>query len=245
MTKKFAVCFSGYPRFVRTVFPNIKKNFLDGLGSYDIYANLQWDSENWEGSQIHHENTIKYETNELQDFMELYTPLDMVKCRVNEPFVYDASGYDKLSAEPDMHVTAEKAKDIMYRFKSQYQGIADCVKLVENPDDYEYFVRMRTDLIFESEIEMKDLESEGIMDQNGHVAGADRHWADWCFIVPTKHLDFYDDLAKVEDHFADGIIHMHKIIENVGRPYGINHYEFGVGTPSTSHLFGDLLETGQ
>ena len=46
MTKKFAVCFSGYPRFVRTVFPNIKKNFLDGLGSYDIYANLQWDSKN-------------------------------------------------------------------------------------------------------------------------------------------------------------------------------------------------------
>ena len=177
--------------------------------------------------------------------MELYTPLDMVKCRVNEPFVYDASGYDKLSAEPDMHVTAEKAKDIMYRFKSQYQGIADCVKLVENPSDYEYFIRMRTDLIFESEIEMKDLESEGIMDQNGHVAGADRHWSDWFFIVPTKHLAFYDDLAKVEDHFADGIIHMHKIIENVGRPYGINHYEFGVGTPSTSHLFGDLLETGQ
>jgi hypothetical protein len=104
---------------------------------------------------------------------------------------------------------------------------------------------MRTDLIFESEIEMKDLESEGIMDQNGHVAGADRHWSDWFFIVPTKHLAFYDDLAKVEDHFADGIIHMHKIIENVGRPYGINHYEFGVGTPSTSHLFGDLLETGQ
>ena len=77
MTKKFAVCFSGYPRFVRTVFPNIKKNFLDGLGSYDIYANLQWDSENWKGSQIHHENNIKYENNELQDFMELYSPLDL------------------------------------------------------------------------------------------------------------------------------------------------------------------------
>ena len=38
---------------------------------------------------------------------------------------------------------------------------------------------------------------------------------------------------------------MHKIIENVGRPYGINHYEFDVGTPSTSNLFGDLLQTGQ
>ena len=245
MKKKFAVCFSGYPRFVKTTFDNIKTNFLDGLGSYDIYANLQWDSENWKGSQVHHENKITFENNELEDFKEVYTPCNLVKCQVNEPFVYDVSWYDKLSAEPDMSVTPEKAKDIMYRFKSQYQGIADCVKLVENPDDYEYFVRMRTDLIFESEIEMKDLETEGIMDQNGHVAGADRHWSDWFFIVPTKHLAFYDDLAKVEDHFGNGIIHMHKIIENVGRPYGINHYEFGVGTPSTSDLFGDLLQTGQ
>ena len=118
MKKKFAVCFSGYPRFVRTTFPNIKKNFLDGLGEYDIYANLQWDEKNWKGSKIHHENKIKFETNELEDFKELYTPLNMVKCQVNEPFVYDTSDYDKLSAEPDMSVTPEKAKDIVYRFKS-------------------------------------------------------------------------------------------------------------------------------
>ena len=113
MTKKFAVCFSGYPRFVRTVFPNIKKNFLDGLGSYDIYASLQWDSENWKGSQIHHENKVTFEKNELEDFMEVYTPCNLVKCQVNEPFVYDVAGYDKLSAEPDMSITPEKAKDIM------------------------------------------------------------------------------------------------------------------------------------
>ena len=242
MKKKFAVCFSGYPRFVRTTFPNIKKNFLDGLGSYDIYANLQWDDDNWKGSMIHHESNITFENNELEDFKEIYTPLNMVKCQVNKPFVYDVSDYDKLSAEYDLHLTSEKAKDIMYRVKSQYQGIADCVKLVENPDDYEYFVRMRTDLIFESEIEMKDLETDDIMNQNGYVAGADRHWSDWFIIVPTKHLAFYDDLAKVEDHFADGIIHMHKIIENVGRPYNIDHYEFGVGVPSTNkELFGNLL----
>ena len=36
MKKKFAVCFSGYPRFAKTTFDNIKTNFLDGLGSYDI-----------------------------------------------------------------------------------------------------------------------------------------------------------------------------------------------------------------
>ena len=68
MKKKFAVCFSGYPRFVKTTFDNIKTNFLDGLGSYDIYAYLQWYSENWKGSQVHHENKITIENNELEDF---------------------------------------------------------------------------------------------------------------------------------------------------------------------------------
>ena len=42
MSKKFAVCFSGYPRFVRKQFDSIKKNILDGLGEYDIYAYFQW-----------------------------------------------------------------------------------------------------------------------------------------------------------------------------------------------------------
>ena len=242
MTKKFAVCFSGYPRFVRTTFPNIKKNFLDGLGDYDIYANLQWDSENWKDIQIHHEHNDKFEINELEDFKELYTPLNLKKLQVNDPFVFDVSYYDKVSAEPDMNITPEKAKDVLYRFKSQYQGIADCVKLVDDPNDYEYFIRMRTDLVFHSEIQMQDLESDEILDQNGHVAGADRHYADWFFIVPTKHLAFYDDLAKIEDHFKDGIVHMHKMMEDIGKPYGIEHYEFEVGTPSTSKLFGELLK---
>ena len=36
--------------------------------------------------------------------------LDMVKCRVNEPFVYDVSDYDKLSAEPDMSCHTRESK---------------------------------------------------------------------------------------------------------------------------------------
>lgn len=241
MKKKFAVCFSGYPRFVRNTFDKIKENFLDGLGSYDIYANLQWDSD-WQNLQIHHEFNDKFENNELEDFEELYTPLNLKKLQVNDPFVFDVSNYEMLSAEPDMVLTLEKSRDILYRFKSQYQGIYDCVKLVENPNDYEYFVRMRTDLIFHSEINMENLESEIVMNQNGYVAGGDRHFSDWFFVVPTKHIQFYEELAKVENHFKDGIVHMHKIIENVGKPYGIQPFEFHVGTPSTSQYFGNLLK---
>ena len=70
MTKKFAVCFSGYPRFVRKQFDSIKKNILDGLGDYDIYANFQW-TDDWREKQIHHEYKDKFEVNELEEFEEV------------------------------------------------------------------------------------------------------------------------------------------------------------------------------
>tara|TARA_B100000900_G_scaffold415560_1_gene445969 strand:+ start:3857 stop:4594 length:738 start_codon:yes stop_codon:yes gene_type:complete len=242
MKKKFAVCFSGYPRFVRTTFDKIKENFLDGLGEYDIYANLQWDSKNWQQMEIHHEHSDKFENNELEDFKNLYSDLNLKKLQVNEPFEFDVSYYNKLSAEPDMRLSLEKSRDILYRFKSQYQGIADCIKLIDNVEDYDYIVRMRTDLVFETLIEMKDLETDKILNQNGHVAGWDRHYSDWFFIVPTKSIGFVDDLAKVESHFGNGIVHMHKMIEDVAKPYGIEHEELYVGTPSTSKMFGELLK---
>ena len=98
MKKKFAVCFSGYPRFVRTTFDKIKENFLDGLGEYDIYANLQWDSKNWQQMEIHHEHSDRFENNELEDFKNLYSDLNLKKLQVNEPFEFDVSYYNKLSS---------------------------------------------------------------------------------------------------------------------------------------------------
>ena len=71
MSKKFAVCFSGYPRFVRQQFKSIKENFLDGLGDYDVYAKFQW-KDDYKNIQIHHEYDDKFEVNELEDFKELY-----------------------------------------------------------------------------------------------------------------------------------------------------------------------------
>ena len=88
MSKKFAVCFSGYPRFVRKQFDSIKKNILDGLGEYDTYAYFQW-KDDWQNEQIHHEYTDKFEVNELEEFKELYEPLNLKKIEVI--FLYPSS----------------------------------------------------------------------------------------------------------------------------------------------------------
>lgn len=238
--KKFAVCFSGYPRFVKTCFNNIKENLLDGLGEYDIYANFQW-NEDWQNTEIHHEFKDTYTTNEVEDFIELYSGLNLKNIKINKPFKYNTLKYKKLSLEPDLFLDLNSSRDILYRMKSQYQGIADCIKLATS-SDYEFFIRVRTDMIFDYELNFTKLESDHILCQNGYVAGYDRHFSDWFFIVPSTQINFFDDLANLEEHFSNGIIHMHKLIAKVGKPYNIDHYEFGANIPSTTKKYTLLKE---
>ena len=109
--KKFAVCFSGYPRFVKRCFNNIKEDFLDGLGEYDVYANFQW-NEDWQNTEIHHEFKDAYETNEINDFIELYTSLNLKGIKITKPFEYDTSNYNKLSVEPDLNINLDVSRNI-------------------------------------------------------------------------------------------------------------------------------------
>ncbi len=228
MTKKFAVCFSGYPRFVRKQFDSIKKNILDGLGEYDTYAYFQW-KDDWQNEQIHHEYRDKFEVNELEEFKELYEPLNLKKIEVIKPYNFDEEVAQITHASPMGSV--EEAQDVFYRMKCQFQGMYDCAKLIENLDDYEYIIRMRTDLIPVSEIDLKDLEGDAPINQDGFVAGPDRPWSDWFFIVPTKQIQFLKDLAE-GPHNDGHLMHTHTFIGEVGEPYGIEHYEFNIRTPT-------------
>jgi hypothetical protein len=232
--KKFAVCFSGYPRFIKESFPNIKEFFLDGLGSFDIFANLQWPEE-WEDLKIHHEFDALFKENELENFKKAYNDLNLKELKVNPPFQFDTSYYNKTSTDPSLPLNLEQSRDILYRFKSQYQGILDCSNLVKTPSDYEYYIRVRTDLIFKEKIDLRDFSSTSIINQDGFCTGYDRNYSDWFFIVPSQHLNFFNSLSMVEDHFRDGIIHMHKIIEKLSEKYPIEHKEMWVRTPSTEN----------
>jgi len=242
MKKKFAVCFSGYPRFVKKTFETIKENFLNGLGDYDIYANLQWNKD-WKTTQIHHAFNDTFEDDELQDFIDIYTPLNLQKIQVNNPFVFDVSNYNVLSTDPHLsQCDLELCRDIYYRTKSQYQGIADCIKIIDDVNDYDYFVRVRTDLIFEKKLNFENFESDVIINQSGYCAGWDRPFCDWFFITPRHQLQFYDDISKVEEHHKNGIVAMHSLIESIGNPYGIKHQEFNIGVPLSTNYLGELLK---
>ena len=80
---------------------------------------------------------------------------------------------------------------------------------------------------FNSKLDLSQLQSDHILCQIGTVAGWDRYFADWFFIVPSIQIQFFDDLANLEEHFSNGILHMHKLVAKVGKPYNIQHYQFG------------------
>ena len=235
MKKKFAVCFSGYPRFVKRQFENIKTNFLDGLGDdYDIYAMFQW-PEDWKNTLMHVSHDDKFETNEVEDFKEVYGPLNLKKIVTIPPYDFSHLEFKGGNAEPHLSgVSDEILRDLFYRQKCQFQGIEDCIKLIDNPDDYQFVVRMRTDLVFLSEVVMEDLESEAILNQDGFIAGGDRPASDWFFITPTDKLEFFTELAKIEEHFKDGVVGHHRIIAQLGEKYGIEYHEFNIRTPTAT-----------
>ena len=57
-------------------------------GEYDTYAYFQW-KDDWQNEQIHHEYTDKFEVNELEEFKELYEPLNLKKIEVIKPYNFD------------------------------------------------------------------------------------------------------------------------------------------------------------
>ena len=233
MKKKFAVCFSGYPRWVRKSFDNIKTNVLDGLGEYDIYANFQWNEDDWKGQQIHHEHNDVFEVNELEEFKELYGSLNLKKLNVIKPYSFDNLHNDLKGCVPDLQLNREEAIDSFYRMKSQCQGIYDCTQLIDNLEDYEYIIRMRTDLISLAELDLRNYESEYPMNQDGFVAGSDRCWCDWFFIVPIKDIMFFEDLS-VGGIENGTLIHMHNFVGNCGKKYNMEHHEFYIRTPTAT-----------
>ena len=79
-----------------------------------------------------------------------------------------------------------------------------------------------------------------------------RPWSDWFFIVPVKQIKFLEELAM--GPLVNGeVIHTHTFIQGIGAPYGIEHYELGMRTPTARgveldnqnyHAFSDNYTDG-
>lgn len=224
---KVAVCFSGYPRFVEECFEDINNKLLKNL-DYDIFANFQW-SDNLIGEKIHHEYDKRWSKNGIHTFEKMYENIKQID--VIEPYTYDTSWLK--GSNHFYWISIQEQREMLYRFKSQYLGISDCVNKIDI-DKYDYVLRLRTDLLLEREIMPDEIFTDSIVNQDGYVAGHDRRYSDWFFSCPTKHIDFFKDLSNLEEHYQNGLLHMHTLIEKLAHKYPIVDKNLGINNPSTS-----------
>lgn len=206
---RVAVCFSGQPRFIPHYAPLIKKHLLD-LYDCDIYAHF------WEHTQepINMSFTDTYTGNPLDEFKTHYA----YKALQTEPQVYfDISGYALDTLEPDLKhaYTPNQFKDLYQRVNSQWYSLQKCYKLIEEPDTYDFIVRIRTDCKLNSPIELSRFNKHTLYIQDGRRTGWDRKYADWFMLghadVMSHFTNIYD---SIYDYWHKGSIHIHKFIQS-------------------------------
>ena len=115
--------------------------------------------------------------------------------------------------------------------KSQFYSVQQCYKLIENPSQYDFIIRIRSDCYIKSPLILDAVNKDTLYIQNGYCAGRDRRFCDWFALgnhtVMEKYCDTYN---YIDTYYINGVIHMHKFIENVVNDFNVNvvDYEFNV-----------------
>jgi len=226
---KVALCFSGQLRFVNEYSKFIIENIINHY-HVDIYAHL-WYNENMLGKPFHHEFNDLYKE-KIDDFIKIYSPK---KIKIENEYKMDDKIYNYKSNEQDLRISGEDCKKCIFRMNSQFYSIQECYKLIENPDDYDFIIRIRTDCYITSPLKLDTLTKNILYIQNGYCAGSDRKFCDWFAVghntVMKEYCNIYNDFHKF---YKDGVIHMHKFMELSTSHINRIDYEFNV---PLSHAF--------
>lgn len=231
---RIAVCFSGQLRFVNEYSRNILKNLIN-LYDTDVYAHL-WFDQSMIGKPFHHEFTDLYKES-IDDFMHTYKP----KACVTESCysLFNECDYNFVPADNDfVSISAESIRQTIYRMESQWYSIKKSYELIENPDQYDYIIRLRTDSLITKPIVLNVLNTHTVYVQSGRQAGFDRKFCDWFAVgnnrVMAKYMNIYQ---RYKPYFSSGIIHMHIFLEKVLAELNVSvaEYEFGVHISHTAY----------
>ena len=228
---KVAVVFSGQLRHIKESSYNILKNLIN-LYDTDVYAHLWWD-DSMIGKQIHHEfNDVFEDKDYVKEFIDIYRPKNII---IEKQIQFNL---EHMQLDNKIGLNHDQAKAAFFRIKSQYYSLKVAYSLINNPLQYDYIIRMRTDSFISNPINLLNLPYPNLLYvQSGRCAGADRKYCDWFAIGdPTnieKYCNFYDIYEK---YFKDGIIHIHEFIDLAIKDLGISAIEYDFGVP-ISHLF--------
>jgi hypothetical protein len=225
---KIAVCFSGQPRFISEYAPKIKEYLIDRYDT-DVYGYLWWD-DSLIGQPRHHEFHDVFENkNYIQEFMDTYQPKKLIQAK---PIHIDLSNYYIGTYLPELQLlTPEDIIGIFTRYNSQWYSVKKAYEMIENPEQYDFIVRIRTDIALTQPIVLENLCQELLYLQNGYMTGADRHFGDYFAVGAPQwmkqYMSIYDLIYK---YWTNGLIHTHTFIQEAMKELQLPAipYEFGV-----------------
>lgn len=231
---KVAVCFSGQLRFVEEYSEYIIKNLID-LYDVDVYAHLYFD-EDMLGKQFHHEFNDIYKEN-IDTFLKIYNPK---KIKIDSKYEYfDDKKYKFITTEPDLiNLDYNTIKNSIYRMESQWYSVSQTYNLIEEPEKYDFIIRLRTDSYIQKPILLNNLDKNILYIQSGTCAGYDRKYSDWFAIGNNDVMKYYmknmiDIFKKL---YSKDFIHMHKFIEYSLLNMEIKHINYEFHVP-INHMF--------
>jgi hypothetical protein len=231
---KIAVCFSGQLRFVKEYSEYILKNLIH-LYDVDVYAHIYYD-ESMLGKPFHHEFNDLYKEN-INDFLEIYNPK---KIKIESEYKrFDDNIYNFAAIEPDLiNLNYDDIKNAIFRMESQWYSVAQTYDLIDEPEKYDFILRLRTDSYIKNPILFNNLNKNILYVQSGTAAGADRKYCDWFAAGNNIVMKYYmknmiDEFKKI---YSNGLIHMHNFIEYslLDMKIECTNYEFHV---PINHMF--------
>tara|TARA_R110001606_G_scaffold8553_5_gene37663 strand:- start:8473 stop:9246 length:774 start_codon:yes stop_codon:yes gene_type:complete len=209
---KVALCFSGQPRYVEKSYEQFSKNILSN-NDVDVFAHMWWD-ESYKGKSFVWESKDKYpeDYSPMDKFEELFKPKwTFIEAHKPKEFF----GYDKFPTTSlfDSSMDIDVIRSIVTRQRSQWYSIHWSMSH-PNLDDYDLVVRARTDLTFEKPINFSDYDLDKVYMMDGSLqCGGDRHYQDWFWFGPPKHMrQINKTYEKILPFYKNGLKHMHELM---------------------------------
>jgi hypothetical protein len=223
---KIALCFSGQLRFVNEYSKYIIENIIN-LYDVDVYAHFWWD-ESMLNKPFHHEFNDLYKEN-IENFKQIYSPKNLL---YEEKLMINNNICLPISNECDMCLSKEQCEQIVLRMKSQFYSIQKCYKLIENPSQYDFIIRIRSDCYIKSPLILDSLNKDILYIQNGYAAGRDRQFCDWFALGSHSAMQQYCDIYNyIDKYYMNGIIHMHKFMKYVINEFNVNALDCEFNVP--------------
>lgn len=204
---KTAIIVCGQPRFVNECFPFIEKNII-APNDADVFAHL------WFGEQIT-ENPYKHggagewekqriEKKSIDDFVKLYSPIELEveapkefknsSIQFNESLKRYFWGAINNPKEPDF-----KFRTIRDNYSAKYSllqsNLLKKVYELENNFKYDCVIKIRTDLVCHSQINVQDYDTGFV--HYKEMGQKDGMISDWMNLSSSRNMDIYSSVFNL------------------------------------------------